>query len=70
MTIPRPVLYLQVAGDILALCEEYVPGEPPEFFFDRNPENFGSILEIYRCMSSTLVPHHLHIPAGVELWVP
>ena len=34
--------------DILGLCEEFVPGDPPEFFFDRNPENFGTILEMYR----------------------
>ena len=34
--------------EILALCDEYVPGDPPEFFFDRNPENFPSVLEMYR----------------------
>ena len=33
---------------ILSLCEEYVPGDPPEFFFDRNPQNFGTVLEMYR----------------------
>lgn len=41
----------QVAVEVLALCEEFVPGDPPEFFFDRNPQNFGSILEIYRWIS-------------------
>ena len=45
-------------------CEEYFPGEPPEYFFDRwvmsfvsssqalfffrNPENFPAILDMYR----------------------
>ena len=38
----------QHSRDILGLCEEFVPGNPPEFFFDRNPENFGTILEMYR----------------------
>ena len=39
---------LQVPEEILTLCEEYIPGDPAEFFFDRNPENFPSILEMYR----------------------
>ena len=34
--------------EILSLCEEYVPGDPPEFFFDRNPESFAAVLEMYR----------------------
>ena len=39
------VLY---CSQILELCDEFVPGDPPEFFFDRNPENFPTILNIYR----------------------
>ena len=39
---------IQVPEEILSLCEEYIPGNPAEFFFDRNPENFPSILEMYR----------------------
>ena len=35
-------------SQILELCDEFVPGNPPEFFFDRNPENFPTILNIYR----------------------
>ena len=35
-------------SQILELCDEFVPGDPPEFFFDRNPENFPTILNIYR----------------------
>ena len=34
--------------EILTLCEEFVPGHTPEFFFDRNPECFGAVLEMYR----------------------
>lgn len=33
---------------ILALCDEFIPGDPPEYFFDKNPENFSAILEMHR----------------------
>ena len=33
---------------ILSLCDEFVPGDPPEYFFDKNPENFSAILEMHR----------------------
>jgi hypothetical protein len=33
---------------ILELCDEFVPGDPPEYFFDRNPMNFPTILNTYR----------------------
>ena len=33
---------------ILSLCDEFTPGETPEFFFDRNPDNFPAILNLYR----------------------
>ena len=33
---------------VLALCDEFVPGNPPEYFFDRNPVNFPAILNVYR----------------------
>ena len=33
---------------ILEHCDEFIPGDPPEYFFDRNPENFSSILDIFR----------------------
>ena len=29
--------------EILQYCEEFTPGDPPEFFFDRNPETFPGI---------------------------
>jgi hypothetical protein len=29
---------------VLALCDGYLPGEVPEFFFDRNWHSFNSIL--------------------------
>ena len=34
--------------EILFHCEEYIPGNPPEYFFDKNPENFPSVMEMYR----------------------
>ena len=43
--------------DILSYCEEFVPGDPPEYFFDKNPENFASVLEMYRSGK-------FHIPDG------
>ena len=39
-----------VAQGILTLCDEFVPGDPPEYFFDKNPENFPAILELHRSM--------------------
>ena len=47
----------QHSRDILGLCEEFVPGNPPEFFFDRNPENFGTILEMYRYFATFSLWH-------------
>ena len=35
-------------NEILSLCEEYAPGNLPEYFFDKNPENFLAVLEMYR----------------------
>ena len=43
--------------EILSLCEEYIPGNPPEYFFDKNPENFPSVLQMYRTGD-------FHIPDG------
>jgi hypothetical protein len=34
--------------DILDLCDDYCPGQPPEFFFDRSWHSFNSILDVYR----------------------
>ena len=33
---------------ILSLCDEFTPGNTPEYFFDRNPDNFPAILNMYR----------------------
>ena len=33
---------------VLENCDEFTPGDPPEYFFDRNPDNFHSILNMYR----------------------
>ena len=27
--------------EILTMCEEFVPGDPPEFFFDRSDDTDG-----------------------------
>ena len=40
--------------EILYYCEEFFPGEPPEYFFDRNPDNFPQILDMYRSVSSVV----------------
>ena len=45
--------------EILTLCEEYTPSNPPEFFFDKNPENFSVVMELYRSGK-------LHIPDGAQ----
>ena len=34
--------------DVLKHCEEFTPGSPPEYFFDRNPDRFPVILNMYR----------------------
>ena len=34
--------------DILSLCDGYLDGDIPEYFFDRNWTSFNSILDIYR----------------------
>ena len=35
-------------ASILMHCHEYIPGDPPEYFFDRNPDNFTAILNFHR----------------------
>ena len=49
---PNTKLGMLVVSDsvtkILTYCDEYVPGRTPEYFFDRNPENFAAILNFYR----------------------
>ena len=40
--------YSYLDEGILSLCDEFVPGDPPEYFFDKNPENFSAILEMHR----------------------
>ena len=44
-------------ADILKYCEEFIPGDPPEFFFDRNPETFPGVLDMYRT-------GNFHFPEG------
>ena len=35
-------------GEILELCDHFYPGQPPEYYFDRNSSSFNAILDIYR----------------------
>ena len=44
---------------ILEFCDEFVPGETLEFFFDKNPENFTSILNIYRTGAGIMSFHYI-----------
>ena len=50
---------LENIEEILQLCDEFIPGNLPEYFFDRNPENFPSVLEMYRSGK-------FHIPAAAK----
>ena len=50
---------LENTEEILQLCDEFIPGNLPEYFFDRNPENFPSVLEMYRSGK-------FHIPAAAK----
>ena len=34
--------------EILNYCDEFVPGDTPEYYFDHNPETFPGILDMYR----------------------
>ena len=42
------VVRASTVEQILKNCDEFVPGETPEYFFDRNPDNFPAILNMYR----------------------
>ena len=33
---------------ILSLCDVYIPGQIPQYFFNRNPTSFNCILDLYR----------------------
>ena len=34
--------------EILEYCDGYKPGNPPVIYFDRNDQNFNSIIDCYR----------------------
>ena len=58
-------------AEILTYCEEFLPGDPPEFFFDRNPETFPGILDMFRFPHSNKTLNiggfrtgQFHIPDG------
>ena len=41
---------------ILEFCDEFVPGNPPEYFFDRNPSNFSAIITTNFLRSASKIP--------------
>mgnify|MGYP001213085528 CR=1 FL=1 len=43
-----PLIRAETIDKILSLCDEFTPGNTPEYFFDRNPDNFPAILNMYR----------------------
>ena len=46
---------IRCCSKVLEHCDEFLPGDTPEYFFDKNPENFTSILNIYRTGNKCLV---------------
>ena len=48
-------------SQVLELCEEFVPGEVPEYFFDKNPENFPAILDMYRGVKHVILDSEILI---------
>ena len=38
----------RTTNEILEYCDGYKPGNPPMIFFDRNDQNFNSIIDCYR----------------------
>ena len=35
-------------SELQSLCDGFIPGPVPVLFFDRNPQHFGTILDVYR----------------------
>ena len=35
-------------NEVQSLCDGFIPGPVPVLFFDRNPQHFGTILDVYR----------------------
>ena len=52
---------------ILELCDEFVPGDPPEYFFDKNPENFSAILELHRSFI-VLTRKEVYVGDTIKFW--
>ena len=38
----------RTTNEILEYCDGYKPGNPPMIYFDRNDQNFNSIIDCYR----------------------
>ena len=44
-------------SEILEYCDQYTPGDVPEYFFDKSWKGFNDILDVYRV-------GHLHLNSG------
>ena len=53
---------------ILELCDEFVPGDPPEYFFDKNPENFSAILEVHRSATVLTKKEKVNLGDTIKFW--
>ena len=56
--------------EILELCDEFIPGNPPEYFFDRNPQNFPAILDMFRTgvLHTSAAGCAMVLQADLEYW--
>ena len=54
---------------ILKLCDKYLPGEIPEFFFDHNWIGFNSILDVYRIGTLHLMSGEYYFNSQIDLKV-
>ena len=59
-SIQVSMMMASITQRILELCDEFVPGDPPEYFFDKNPENFHSILELHRFRADKFLQIHFN----------
>ena len=41
-------LVVSRSSQLLSLCDEFTPSRPPVYFFDRNPDNFCTVVQLYR----------------------
>ena len=44
----KPCLVVSRSSQLLSLCDEFTLSRPPVYFFDRNPDNFCTVVQLYR----------------------